>query len=101
MQDIRRAKGVRSRRDQVPDNLVAKAIAAETRADLTNACRALDRLFRAGRYWIPQWYRSNHPVAYWDVFDHPEKLPRYASRAGVPDLWWFDAAKAAKLDQAK
>ncbi len=63
--------------------------------------RAIDRLFRAGRYWIPQWYRSNHPLAYWDMFDHPEQLPRYAPRAGVPEIWWYDAAKAAKLDQAR
>jgi microcin C transport system substrate-binding protein len=83
------------------DAMIAKAIAAETRTDLTLACRVIDRLFRAGRYWIPQWYAGNHKLAYWDVFDHPEKLPRYAPRAGVPDLWWYDAAKVAKLDQAK
>ena len=83
------------------DAMIAKAIAAETRTDLTYACRAIDRLFRAGRYWIPQWYANTHKLAYWDVFDHPQKLPRYASRAGVPELWWYDAAKHAKLDQAK
>src|SRR6266481_3438699 len=44
------------------DALVDKAIGAETREDLTTACRALDRVFRAGRYWIPQWYRSTHPA---------------------------------------
>jgi microcin C transport system substrate-binding protein len=83
------------------DAMVAKAIAAETRTDLTFACRVIDRLFRAGRYWIPQWNAGTHKLAYWDVFDHPEKLPRYASRAGVPDIWWYDAGKAAKPDQAK
>jgi microcin C transport system substrate-binding protein len=83
------------------DALVEKAIAAESRAELTAACRALDRVFRAGRYWIPQWYRSTHPLAYWDEFSHPAKLPKYAQAAGVPDMWWFDAAKAAKLEQAK
>jgi len=83
------------------DAMIAKAIAAETRTDLTFACRVIDRLFRAGRYWIPQWYANTHKLAYWDVFDHPEKLPRYAPRAGVPDIWWYDAAKVAKLDQAK
>ena len=41
------------------DALIEKAIAADTRADLTNACRALDRVFRAGRYWVPQWYRAH------------------------------------------
>jgi microcin C transport system substrate-binding protein len=83
------------------DALVDKAIAAATREDLTTACRALDRVFRAGRYWIPQWYRSTHPIAYWDQFSHPEKSPRYAQGVGAPENWWYDPAKAAKLEQAK
>jgi microcin C transport system substrate-binding protein len=83
------------------DALVEKAIGAETREDLTTACRALDRVFRAGRYWIPQWYRSMHPIAYWDQFGHPEKSPRYAQGVGAPENWWYDAAKATKLEQAK
>jgi microcin C transport system substrate-binding protein len=83
------------------DALIEKAIGAETRTDLTIACRALDRVFRADRYWVPQWYRSTHPIAYWDQFSHPEKPPRYANGVGAPDIWWYDAAKAAKLEQAK
>ncbi len=83
------------------DALIEKAIGAETRADLTNACRALDRVFRAGRYWVPQWYRTSHPIAYWDLFGHPEKPPRYAQGVGAPENWWFEANKAAKLEQAK
>jgi microcin C transport system substrate-binding protein len=83
------------------DALVEKAMSAETRVDLTNACRALDRVFRAGRYWVPQWYRTTHPIAYWDLFAHPEKPPRYAQGVGAPENWWYDAAKAAKLEQAK
>jgi microcin C transport system substrate-binding protein len=86
------------------DVLVEKIIAANTRADLTIACRALDRVFRAGRYWVPQWYRATHPVAYWDVFDHPSTVPHYqfdSSAVGERILWWYDAAKATKLDQAK
>ncbi|QDW41083.1 ABC transporter substrate-binding protein [Bradyrhizobium sp. KBS0727] len=83
------------------DALVDKAISAETRNDLTNACRALDRVFRAGRYWVPQWYRSTHPVAYWDLFAHPPKPARYAQGTGAPDNWWADPAKAGKSEQAK
>jgi microcin C transport system substrate-binding protein len=83
------------------DALIEKAIGAETRADLTSACRALDRVFRAGRYWVPQWYRTTHPIAYWDVFAHPEKTPKYAQGVGAPENWWYDAPKAAKLEQAK
>ena len=83
------------------DALIEKAIGAETRSELTTACRALDRVFRAGRYWIPQWYRSTHPIAYWDVFSHPEKTQRYAQGVGAPQNWWYDGAKAAKQEQAK
>ena len=83
------------------DALVDKAIAAETRSELTTACRAIDRVFRAGRYWIPQWNRTTHPIAYWDQFSHPPKPPKYASGVGAPDIWWYDAAKAARLEQAK
>jgi microcin C transport system substrate-binding protein len=83
------------------DALIERAIAAETRQDLTIACKALDRVFRAGRYWVPQWFRSTHPIAYWDQFSHPAKPPKYAQGVGAPENWWIDADKAAKLDQAK
>jgi microcin C transport system substrate-binding protein len=84
--------------DPAMDALVEKIIAADNRADLTTACRALDRLFRAGRYWVPQWYRPNHPIAYWDLFAHPAKPPRYAQGVGAPDNWWSDPAKVAKAE---
>jgi microcin C transport system substrate-binding protein len=83
------------------DALVEKAMGAETRVDLTNACRAIDRVFRAGRYWVPQWFRATHPIAYWDVFNHPDKPPKYSGGVGAPENWWYDAAKAAKSEQAK
>jgi microcin C transport system substrate-binding protein len=83
------------------DALIDKAIGAETRSDLTNACRALDRVFRAGRYWVPQWFRTSHPIAYWDLFAHPPKPARYAQGTGAPDNWWADPAKAGKSEQAK
>jgi microcin C transport system substrate-binding protein len=86
------------------DALVDLIIGANSRADLTTACRAFDRVFRAGRYWVPQWYRTSHPFAYWDVFDHPKVLPHYqfdASSVGERILWWTDPDKAAKVEQAK
>jgi len=82
------------------DALLEKIIGATNRKDLTTACRAFDRVFRAGRYWVPQWYRANHPIAYWDVFGRPERLPRYAGGVGTPDLWWSDPARAAASEQA-
>jgi microcin C transport system substrate-binding protein len=81
--------------DPVIDALTERIIAAATRHDLVIACKALDRVFRAGRYWIPQWYNPSHRVAYWDVFGHPATKPRYAR--GIPETWWYDRDKAAKL----
>jgi microcin C transport system substrate-binding protein len=83
------------------DVLIEKIIGADNRTDLTVACRAFDRVFRAGRYWVPQWYRTTHPIAYWDQFGHPEKPPRYAQGVGAPENWWTDPAKAARAGQAK
>ena len=87
--------------DPVIDALVEKIIAADNRADLTFACRAFDRVFRAGRYWVPQWYRTTHPIAYWDQFGHPPKPPRYAQGVGAPENWWTDPAKLNRAEQAK
>lgn len=81
--------------DPAVDALVDIIIAARTRPELTTACKALDRVIRAGRYWVPQWYLASHRIAYWDVFARPERQPRYFR--GIPATWWSDKDKAAKL----
>jgi microcin C transport system substrate-binding protein len=87
--------------DPVIDALIEKILGADNRADLTVACRAFDRVFRAGRYWVPQWNAHTHRLAYWDLFAHPEKPPRYAQGVGAPENWWSDPVKVAKAEQAK
>jgi microcin C transport system substrate-binding protein len=83
--------------DPAVDSLIETIIAAETRPALVTTCRALDRVIRAGRYWIPQWYKPSHWIAYWDVFGRPPAQPRYFR--GIPETWWYDRDKAAKLKQ--
>jgi microcin C transport system substrate-binding protein len=85
--------------DPVVDALIEKILAAETRAALVTACRALDRVIRAGRYWIPHWYLAAHRMAWWDVFGFPEKKPGFAR--GIPETWWYDQEKAAKLERGR
>lgn len=85
--------------DPVVDALVEKAIAAQSQAQLNTACRALDRVLRSGRYWIPHWSKASFWIAYWDQFGYPKIKPRYAR--GAPETWWFEANKAAKIEQAK
>ena len=53
----------------------------------------LDRVLRAGQYWIPNWYSPNRRIAAWDFFGRPEAPPRLD--IGIASLWWWDAEKAA------
>jgi microcin C transport system substrate-binding protein len=82
--------------DPVVDALVDKALVATTRDELVTNCRALDRVLRAGRYWIPHWYNPVHRVVYWDLFGRPDRAPRFD--VGVLSTWWWDADKAAKIN---
>jgi microcin C transport system substrate-binding protein len=83
--------------DPAIDALIDIAIGAQNRETLTTACRALDRVVRAGRYWVPHWYAASHRIAYWNMFDRPAAKPRYAR--GAPEIWWYDRDKAAKLEK--
>jgi microcin C transport system substrate-binding protein len=81
--------------DPAIDALVEKVVGAQSRADLTFATRALDRVVRAGRYWVPAWYKGSHTLAFWDVYARPAEKPRYAR--GFETTWWWDEAKANRL----
>jgi microcin C transport system substrate-binding protein len=86
--------------DPVIDAMVETLIAADSRPKLVFAARALDRLVRAGRYWVPQWYANTHRLAYWDVFGHPATLPKY-SGVSVTELWWAAAKSSAAMKPAE
>ncbi len=75
--------------------MVDRIARAHSRDELNIAARALDRLLRAGRYWIPQWYSENSLIAHWDVFGRPENTPKHGT--GAPGLWWWDDEKAKKI----
>lgn len=77
------------------DALIDEIMQAQNRNTLTIAARALDRTLRAEQFWVPQWYKGAHTLAYWDIFGKPETKPRYGR--GVFDTWWIDAAKAASV----
>jgi microcin C transport system substrate-binding protein len=78
--------------DPVIDELIEKVVQANSRETLNVACRALDRVLRAGRYWVPQWYKGSHWLAYWDRFDRPAEKPRYGR--GIPETWWARPSRA-------
>ena len=77
------------------DALLTKIARAQSREELNVACRALDRVLRAGRYWIPMWYSGKSRIAYWDVFSRPQNTPKFGT--GAPGTWWWDADKAKRI----
>src|SRR5271165_2980771 len=81
--------------DPAVDALIERIASAKTREELNAACRALDRLLRAGHYWVPMWYRDTAWVAYWDAFSRPERQPKLST--GAPGTWWWDEGKAKTI----
>ncbi|HWB45033.1 MAG TPA: extracellular solute-binding protein [Hyphomicrobiaceae bacterium] len=77
------------------DTLIEKALGAASRDQLRTDVHALDRVLRAGYYWVPHWYKASHNLVFWDKFSRPAVKPKYSD--GIVDTWWYDAAKAAKL----
>lgn len=84
--------------DPAVDALIEHVVAAETKAELKTAVMALDRVLRAEKFWVPQWFKDVHTVAYYDMFEYPDPLPDYAR--GELDFWWFNAEKYEALKAA-
>ncbi len=95
--DLNGSQNLPGIKDPVIDALIEKVVGAKTRQEMVTATRALDRVMRSGHYWIPQWYKAKHTIAYWDKFARPAVKPTY--NRGIIDTWWYDAEKAAKLKQ--
>ncbi len=82
-------------KNKAVDALIDEIMQAKDRKTLTIAAKALDRTLRAEQFWVPQWYKGAHTLAYWDIFGKPQTKPRFGR--GVLDTWWIDAAKAASV----
>ena len=93
--DIPGSRNLGGIKDVAVDALIEKVLVARDRPALVAAVRALDRVLMWNRFFVPQWYKGSHNVAYWNKFDRPKIKPRYAR--GVIDTWWFNPEKARML----
>jgi microcin C transport system substrate-binding protein len=94
--DVSGSKNTVGIKNPAIDALIDKVIFAKDRTDLVAATKALDRVLLWNFYVVPQYTYGFSRYARWDRFSHAEPLPKYG-RSGLPNLWWFDAAKAAKI----
>ncbi|CAM3993389.1 extracellular solute-binding protein [Vreelandella rituensis] len=77
----------------VVDALVEKLIAVDSREELHQVARALDRVLRWGFYVIPHYHSGETRIAIWDKFGYPEPFPQYAMDL---DAWWVDPQQEAE-----
>lgn len=81
------------------DALIKLVEDAATREDLVTAVKALDRVLRAMHIWVPQWYKPEHNIAYFDMYERPfADPPPYG--IGEASIWWYNPDKAAALKAA-
>ncbi len=77
------------------DALVARMVAAKTRAQLLPACRALDRVIAHSHYLVPQWAATSHRMVYNDWrLARPAAMPPYAQGEDwAMQTWWAKPSK--------
>jgi microcin C transport system substrate-binding protein len=72
------------------DALLAALVRAQTKEQLTDAARALDRTLMHGYYVVPQWYSTTHRIAYKRELAYPKTLPLYyEANDWIVSTWWF------------
>jgi microcin C transport system substrate-binding protein len=94
--DIPGSQNIIGIKDAGIDALIDRVIFAKNREELVAATKALDRVLLWHHYVVPQWTYGKVRTARWDRFGRPQTLPKYGA-SGFPDIWWWDAAKAAKV----
>lgn len=77
------------------DRIIEAALMTESQAEEDMTMRALDRALRYEFIVVPDGYKPDHWVAFWDIYAHPDPIPPYA--LGVLDFWWIDPDKDARL----
>lgn len=82
-------------RNDVVDALIERVIYASDREDLLAATHALDRVLLWSYYVVPQWYKAQIWIAYWNKFGIPEPQPSFVG-ADI-ESWWIDTAKEKVL----
>jgi len=82
------------------DSLIRTIENATSREDLETAVSALDRVLRAMHIWVPQWYKGEHNIAYFDMFERPYTDTPPPNGMGEVSIWWFNPDKAQALRAA-
>lgn len=79
------------------DAILRSLVHAQTKAQLVDTARALDRVLMHGYYVVPQWYSTTHRIAYKRALRYPATLPLYYSAEDwIVSTWWSGAGAAQR-----
>jgi microcin C transport system substrate-binding protein len=90
------ARNLAGIKDPIVDELIDLVISAPDRESLVARTRALDRVLLSGHYIIPNWHAAADRVLSWNKYSRPSLVPYQGTST---DYWWFDEAKAQRLQQ--
>ncbi|RDU99501.1 extracellular solute-binding protein [Trinickia dinghuensis] len=72
------------------DAILQKLVHAQTKDQLVDAARALDRVLMQGYYVVPQWFNTTHRIAFKRTLRYPATLPLYYSAEDwIVSTWWL------------
>jgi microcin C transport system substrate-binding protein len=72
------------------DAILRSLVHAQTKEQLVDTARALDRVLMHGYYVVPQWYSATHRIAYKRTLRYPDTLPLYYSAEDwIVSTWWL------------
>jgi len=82
--------------DTAIDALIDHVVLATDWIELVAATRALDCVLLWHHHVVPQWSYNKVRTARWDRFAKPQLMPILRLSA-FPDIWWWDAERAARI----
>lgn len=82
-------------KNPVIDEIIQSIIEAPNREQLIVRTRVLDRILRSGYYHILTYGKGENWLAYWNMYQRPERQARLATAL---DYWWVNAEKANAVE---
>ncbi|MCK6418055.1 MAG: extracellular solute-binding protein [Alphaproteobacteria bacterium] len=84
--DMKGSQNIIGIKNQAIDQLVEELIHAQSREDLINHSRALDRILLWNHYVIPMWHYPKWRIAYWNTLARPGTLSGLDPL--IAQTWW-------------
>ncbi len=90
--DVKGGRNYAGISNPIVDDLIDKLLAAQTRDEQVAAARAIDRVLLWNHYTIPNWFISNHRLAYRNRFAHVTTPPYTLGLRA----WWLKSLEKSK-----